>query len=275
MVLNPLEAKKKKLNNHPRKAFFLSLSWLSRVGGKGGGTQGCSASTLGPGPAAACPHVPLHPCPSASLGSATRQHRSYTRERPPSLAPTAPALPYPSHPPPGFAPSPHDSPGAARVPKSCRDHPRPTSSRLLRVPTTLPSCLTAPHPAEDRALLVLKTSGKATNARFGTNGPFFFSGVVPSKASFTMHSILVNHFLHGAWYPKGGAGEIAFHTIPVIRKTGGNVLGKAPVQRILLDSQGKACGERWHGTGHTRLLPATAGLFTAAVPPHLAFPFQA
>ncbi|XP_014814197.1 PREDICTED: all-trans-retinol 13,14-reductase isoform X3 [Calidris pugnax] len=67
-------------------------------------------------------------------------------------------------------------------------------------------------------------------------------GVVPSKASFSMHSILVNHFLRGAWYPKGGAGEIAFHTIPVIRKTGGNVLGKAPVQRILLDSQGRACG---------------------------------
>ncbi|KAM6369617.1 LOW QUALITY PROTEIN: all-trans-retinol 13,14-reductase [Pluvialis apricaria] len=67
-------------------------------------------------------------------------------------------------------------------------------------------------------------------------------GVVPSKASFSMHSILVNHFLHGAWYPKGGAGEIVFHTVPVIRKTGGNVLGKAPVQSILLDSQGKACG---------------------------------
>ncbi|XP_026722315.1 all-trans-retinol 13,14-reductase, partial [Athene cunicularia] len=67
-------------------------------------------------------------------------------------------------------------------------------------------------------------------------------GVVPSKASFSMHSILVNHFLCGAWYPKGGSGEIAFHTIPVIRKTGGNVLGKAPVQRILLDPQGKACG---------------------------------
>ncbi|KFO82601.1 Putative all-trans-retinol 13,14-reductase, partial [Cuculus canorus] len=67
-------------------------------------------------------------------------------------------------------------------------------------------------------------------------------GVVPSKASFSMHSILVNHFLHGAWYPKGGAGEIAFHTIAVIRKAGGNVFGKAPVQRILLDSQGRACG---------------------------------
>ncbi|KFQ59967.1 Putative all-trans-retinol 13,14-reductase, partial [Pelecanus crispus] len=67
-------------------------------------------------------------------------------------------------------------------------------------------------------------------------------GTVPSKTSFSMHSILVNHFLHGAWYPKGGAGEIAFHIIPVIRKAGGNVLGKAPVQKILLDSQGKACG---------------------------------
>ncbi|KFQ07472.1 Putative all-trans-retinol 13,14-reductase, partial [Haliaeetus albicilla] len=67
-------------------------------------------------------------------------------------------------------------------------------------------------------------------------------GVVPSKASFSMHSILVNHFLHGAWYPKGGAGEIAFHIIPVIRKAGGNVFGKAAVQTILLDAEGKACG---------------------------------
>ncbi|NXS55151.1 RETST reductase, partial [Brachypteracias leptosomus] len=71
-------------------------------------------------------------------------------------------------------------------------------------------------------------------------------GVPPSKASFSMHSILVNHFLRGAWYPRGGAGEIAFHTVPVIRSTGGNVLGKAPVQKILLDAQGRACGEHQH-----------------------------
>ncbi|NXW38162.1 RETST reductase, partial [Phaetusa simplex] len=87
-----------------------------------------------------------------------------------------------------------------------------------------------------------KNFRKSHKPTFWHKRPLFFTGVVPSKASFTMHSILVNHFLHGAWYPKGGAGEIAFHTIPVIRKTGGNVLGKAPVQRILLDSQGKACG---------------------------------
>ncbi|NXJ86575.1 RETST reductase, partial [Trogon melanurus] len=67
-------------------------------------------------------------------------------------------------------------------------------------------------------------------------------GVAPAKASFTMHGILLNHFLHGAWYPKGGACEIPFHLVPVIRKAGGDVLGKAPVEKILLDSQGKACG---------------------------------
>lgn len=97
---------------------------------------------------------------------------------------------------------------------------------------------------------------------------------MPSKASFSMHSILVNHFLQGAWYPKGGPAEIAFHTIPVIRKAGGNVLGRALVEKILLDSQGKACGERWQGVGHTRLLPATALPLTGPVPSLLAFPFQ-
>ncbi|NXC76716.1 RETST reductase, partial [Anhinga anhinga] len=86
--------------------------------------------------------------------------------------------------------------------------------------------------------------GLTTNHELGAVFSYIFPtyGMVPSKASFSMHSILVNHFLCGAWYPKGGAEEIAFQIIPVIQKAGGNALGKAPVQRILLDSQGKACG---------------------------------
>ncbi|XP_078522857.1 all-trans-retinol 13,14-reductase [Lissotriton helveticus] len=71
---------------------------------------------------------------------------------------------------------------------------------------------------------------------FGTYGLF------PKDASFALHSILIDHYLEGAWYPRGGASEIAFSLIPVIEKSGGAVLNKAPVQRILLDSQGKACG---------------------------------
>lgn len=103
-----------------------------------------------------------------------------------------------------------------------------------------------------------------------------FPGVLPSKASFSMHSVLVNHYLHGAWYPKGGAGEIAFHTIPIIQRAGGNVLGRAPVQSILLDSQGKACGERWDGAGQDgggTASPTRA--FNRSLPPLLASPLQA
>ncbi|OXB73882.1 UNVERIFIED_CONTAM: hypothetical protein H355_005711 [Colinus virginianus] len=82
-----------------------------------------------------------------------------------------------------------------------------------------------------------------TNAKLRAVFSYIFPtyGVMPSKASFSLHSILVQHYLCGAWYPKGGSGEIVFRTIPIIQKAGGNVLGRAPVQSILLDSQGRAC----------------------------------
>nr|XP_028564029.1 all-trans-retinol 13,14-reductase-like isoform X1 [Podarcis muralis] len=67
-------------------------------------------------------------------------------------------------------------------------------------------------------------------------------GVIPEKSSFPLHAILVDHFLEGAWYPQGGSSEIAFHSIPIIERAGGTVLTKAPVQSILVNSQGKACG---------------------------------
>ena len=39
-----------------------------------------------------------------------------------------------------------------------------------------------------------------------------------------MHSILANHYLYGASYPRGGASEIAFHIIPVIDTNNNNNL---------------------------------------------------
>ncbi|XP_046311891.1 all-trans-retinol 13,14-reductase isoform X1 [Marmota monax] len=68
-------------------------------------------------------------------------------------------------------------------------------------------------------------------------------GVTPSRTTFSMHALLVNHYLQGAFYPRGGSSEIAFHIIPVIKQAGGAVLTKATVQTVLLDSAGKACGE--------------------------------
>ncbi|XP_042327453.1 all-trans-retinol 13,14-reductase [Sceloporus undulatus] len=67
-------------------------------------------------------------------------------------------------------------------------------------------------------------------------------GVIPAKASFSLHAILVEHFFEGGWYPQGGSSEIVFQSILIIEQAGGTVLTKAPVQSILVDSQGKACG---------------------------------
>lgn len=59
-----------------------------------------------------------------------------------------------------------------------------------------------------------------------------------------MHSILANHYLYGASYPRGGASEIAFHIIPVIEKVGGKVLVRANVSKILVDEgSGKVQGK--------------------------------
>jgi len=69
------------------------------------------------------------------------------------------------------------------------------------------------------------------------------TGVEPGKASFAMHALLTNHYVCGASYPRGGASEIAFHIIPVIEKSGGKVLVRAPVSEVLFDHKGKAIGE--------------------------------
>ncbi|KPP71684.1 putative all-trans-retinol 13,14-reductase [Scleropages formosus] len=67
-------------------------------------------------------------------------------------------------------------------------------------------------------------------------------GNIPKEASFSMHSLVMCHYLHGAWYPKGGASEIAYHMIPIIEKAGGAVLVRAPVNRILFNEAKEACG---------------------------------
>ncbi|XP_027016914.1 all-trans-retinol 13,14-reductase-like [Tachysurus fulvidraco] len=67
-------------------------------------------------------------------------------------------------------------------------------------------------------------------------------GNAPKEASFSMHSLLVCHYLPGAWYPKGGASQIAYNMIPIIEKAGGAVLVRAPVSRILLNGANEAIG---------------------------------
>ncbi|XP_063281611.1 all-trans-retinol 13,14-reductase-like [Pelobates fuscus] len=70
---------------------------------------------------------------------------------------------------------------------------------------------------------------------------YLFYGVPPSDSSFMINSLLIHHYKRGAWYPHGGSSEIAFHMIPVIERSGGRVLVRAPVSRILLEN-GRATG---------------------------------
>jgi phytoene dehydrogenase-like protein len=60
-------------------------------------------------------------------------------------------------------------------------------------------------------------------------------GVPPGQSSFATHAVIVTHFLNGAWYPDGGAGEIARATGAVIRAAGGELLPNHEVTRIVLE----------------------------------------
>ncbi|CAL8305182.1 unnamed protein product [Merluccius merluccius] len=71
---------------------------------------------------------------------------------------------------------------------------------------------------------------------------YLFYGVPPKESSFLINALLLHHYKRGAYYPRGGASEFAFHMIPVIQRAGGAVLVRAPVERVLLNQHGKAYG---------------------------------
>jgi all-trans-retinol 13,14-reductase len=60
-------------------------------------------------------------------------------------------------------------------------------------------------------------------------------GVPPGRSAFATHAVIASHYLNGAWYPAGGAGEIAKATGAVIRAAGGELLPNHEVTRILLE----------------------------------------
>ncbi|XP_025962715.2 all-trans-retinol 13,14-reductase [Dromaius novaehollandiae] len=71
---------------------------------------------------------------------------------------------------------------------------------------------------------------------------YLFYGTAPRDSSFLINVLMVHHYQRGAWYPRGGASEIAFHAVPVIARAGGAVLVRAPVSRILVSPAGAAVG---------------------------------
>ena len=60
-------------------------------------------------------------------------------------------------------------------------------------------------------------------------------GIKPQLCPFVFHAILVNYYLKGGYYPKGGSRLIAHKLISAIYNNGGQVLVNAKVKRIIVD----------------------------------------
>lgn len=71
-------------------------------------------------------------------------------------------------------------------------------------------------------------------------------GVPPKRSSFAMHALVAQHYLDGANFPLGGAGQIARNIIPTIEASGGAVLVQAEVDEILVE-RGRVRGVRMRG----------------------------
>jgi len=84
-------------------------------------------------------------------------------------------------------------------------------------------------------------------------GQFGDYGLVPSESNFFIHSMVVAHYLRGAAYPVGGAGRIAETILPVIERSGGEVVTNAEVAEIVVE-QGRAVGVKL-ANGHALRAP--------------------
>ena len=70
-------------------------------------------------------------------------------------------------------------------------------------------------------------------------------GLPPAQSAFATHAMIASHYLAGAWYPEGGAGEIAKATGVIIQAAGGELLPNHEVTRILVED-GRAVGVEVH-----------------------------
>jgi all-trans-retinol 13,14-reductase len=75
-------------------------------------------------------------------------------------------------------------------------------------------------------------------------------GLPPARSAFVTHAVIVNHYLQGAWYPAGGAGEIAKAASNVIRAAGGELLTGHEVTKIIVERDRAVGVEARHKKGH-------------------------
>ena len=75
-------------------------------------------------------------------------------------------------------------------------------------------------------------------------------GTPPHESAFGIHAAIATDYLHGGWYPKGGAKKIVLAAKAVIENLGGHCLVSHPVGQILVNNN-KAYGVRVSHKGRT------------------------
>ncbi len=83
--------------------------------------------------------------------------------------------------------------------------------------------------------------GLTSRARAVIAGESGTYAMPPSRTPVMLHAMLVDHYLRGAYYPKGGGQVLVGHLVNVIRSHGGEVRTRQRVRRIVVE-EGKVRG---------------------------------
>lgn len=75
-----------------------------------------------------------------------------------------------------------------------------------------------------------------------------YYGAPPSESSFAIQALVAKHFMHGGYYPVGGASEIAKTLLQTVAKAGGWTRVSTDVESIVCE-KGRAVGVRIKKTG--------------------------
>ena len=136
-----------------------------------------------------------------------------------------------------------------------------------------------------RARLGRRTTREVLEARFRDarlravlGARWLDHGLPPSLGAFFTHAVITAHYFNGAYYPAGGAGEIAKGAKRVIAAAGGAVRVRTPVEQVLVRG-GRAAGVRL-ADGEELSAPVVisdAGAratFLRLLPPDVPIPFR-
>lgn len=66
-------------------------------------------------------------------------------------------------------------------------------------------------------------------------------GLPPKLSLFAIHATVVNHYLHGGYYPNGSASQIAKSLLPLIERNGGEIILNHEVTEVIIENN-KATG---------------------------------